>query len=916
MRQDDVVCRAQLGSKRAVAAVEMNLDRYMLVLAAALTVAASPAPAPSPSASVQPIAAPAPVHATLANGMNVVILPNALAPVATTIMMYGVGSDDDTMPGLAHATEHMLFRGTTDLSAGQLSDIAARMGAAYDAQTSNEWTLYWFKLPAAYVDVALHIEADRMSNAKIDASDWATERGAIEQEIQAQASQPGYKIGTKVNSVFFAGTPFANPTGGTVASFEKMQAGDIKTFYRAWYHPSNATLVVAGDVDPAKTLALVHADFDGIAPGTMPAHAPVRVPPLPSTVIRDTIDFPLGFGAYAYRLPGSTSPDYAPAIVLNDVFDSGRGAFADLQAQGKVLGALSFSSSFPETGVTFFVAIPAQGGDAQDALTQVGGVIDAYRTNGVPADLIAASKARLLAQRAFEQASISGLAFSWGNSLAQHQPTPDSVYDAIAAVTPADVQRVLDTYFVADHQVTLVLDGKPDATFARPDPNAGVENVSYQPTKEEPLPAWAAVALKTPLGAPADDTKIVTRTLPNGLRLRVRQESAAPVVVLSGVIRNDPQLYDPPGKDGVAMMVDELLPWGTTTYDRKGYQEQLDAAAADVTLGTSFGLEVQSLDFDRGVQLLADGMLHPRFDPSSFAVVKSQTLESVNATNALPSEKADLAQRLALYPKGDPRRRDVDGTTVGAIQLADVRKYYDFAYRPDLTEIAVVGDVTPDEAQAVVEKYFGGWKASGPTPSFRYPTIKQPPAKATSVTVKSETNVQSQVTLKEVLHLRSTDADYVALQLANTILSGEGTGSILFQELRTRHGYVYGVDSDLSSQPEGAEFTISYASQPRDVDPAEAAALAVIRRLQREPLPSVELQRAKASLLAKKVLPLDSYDGVASDMLAGAAEGITGDVSDRWFWRSLLAITPSDLERAMRQIDTTRFVRVVVAPGS
>ena len=343
--------------------------------------------------------------------MHVVILTNALAPVATTIMMYGVGSDDDTMPGVAHATEHMLFRGTSDLSAGQLSDIAARMGAVYDAQTSNEWTLYWFKLPSAYVDVALHVEADRMTNATISEADWATERGAIEQEIQAQASQPGYKISTKVQSAFFAGTPFANTTGGTVASFDKMKADDIKSFYRAWYHPSNATLIIAGDVDPVKTLASVHALFDKIPAGAEPAHAPIQVPPLPSTTITDTIDFPLGFGAYAYRLPGSTSPDYAPAIVLNDVFDSGRGAFADLQAEGKLLGAISFSAAFPETGVTFFVAVPNQGGDPQAALSQVQGVIDAYRANGVPPDLVAASQRRLLAQRAFGQASISGLAF-------------------------------------------------------------------------------------------------------------------------------------------------------------------------------------------------------------------------------------------------------------------------------------------------------------------------------------------------------------------------------------------------------------------------------------------------------------------------------------------------------------------------
>jgi len=139
-----------------------------------------------PSLAVAPTAPTAPpataadtgtvVRATLANGLRVILLPNALAPVATTLVSYRVGSDDDTMPGIAHAIEHMLFRGTTTVSAAQLADIAARMGAEYNAMTSFQYTLYYYKLPSSYVDLALHIEADRMNNALIRAADWATDR--------------------------------------------------------------------------------------------------------------------------------------------------------------------------------------------------------------------------------------------------------------------------------------------------------------------------------------------------------------------------------------------------------------------------------------------------------------------------------------------------------------------------------------------------------------------------------------------------------------------------------------------------------------------------------------------------------------------------------------------------------------------
>ncbi|HKU66388.1 MAG TPA: insulinase family protein, partial [Candidatus Baltobacteraceae bacterium] len=105
------------------------------------------------------------VQATLANGMRVVLLQNKLAPVATTVLTYGVGSDDDTMPGIAHATEHMMFRGTADVSATQFAEMAARAGAQYNAQTSSIATTYYFKIPSAYTGLALRLEADRMTGA-------------------------------------------------------------------------------------------------------------------------------------------------------------------------------------------------------------------------------------------------------------------------------------------------------------------------------------------------------------------------------------------------------------------------------------------------------------------------------------------------------------------------------------------------------------------------------------------------------------------------------------------------------------------------------------------------------------------------------------------------------------------------------
>jgi len=115
--------------------------------------------------------------------------------------------------------------------------------------------------------------------ALIRPQDWATERGAIEQEIRAQESQPFYRIGMKLRASFFKGTPYAQATGGTVASFEKMQSADIQRFYHTWYSPSNATVIIAGDIDPQQTLAQIHTLFDHIPAVPVPTRTPMVVAP-------------------------------------------------------------------------------------------------------------------------------------------------------------------------------------------------------------------------------------------------------------------------------------------------------------------------------------------------------------------------------------------------------------------------------------------------------------------------------------------------------------------------------------------------------------------------------------------------------------------------------------------------------------
>jgi zinc protease len=856
------------------------------------------------------------VQATLANGMHVVLLPNKLAPVATTVLTYGAGSDDDTMPGVAHATEHMMFRGTGDVSPAQFAEMAARAGAEYNAQTTNIATTYYFKIPSAYVGLALRLEADRMTGAADRESDWQTERSAIEQEVRAHQSVPGAALQAKVRHAFFGDVPYAQDGVGTIASFDKMHASDIAAFYKAWYHPNNATLVIAGDIDPAAVLAEIHRDFDPIPPAPLPQHKSYTITPLAATTLSDTVaEMPVPVATMVYRFPDLRSPDYAAGAVLSEVLSSGRGTLADLAAQGKVLGTFALSSAYRDIGVIIVAGAGLPSASPAAVRGDIASALDTYRRSGVPADLVEVAKQRLLSQQDYRQASISGLAFSWANALQLNGQPPDAQYANVQQVTVADVNRVLHTYMDVKDELDVLMQPKPGASVARSDSGSAQENVQYTPDKEEPLPAWAASYFNAPLRIPQTDRSVRTFHLRNGVTLTVRHEALSPTVVLRGYIENSPDLFEPRGKDGVSQIAEALMPWGTTTYGRTEYQAQADAIAANIELGTTFGATVQAKNFDRAVQLLADGMLHPAFSPQAFSVVQNNTARSLAAMQNQPGTIAEIAETNALYPPGDPRRRRATAATVANVTLPDVKHWYRFAYRPDLTTIAVVGDVTPQQARASVERYLGAWHVpTANAPSFEYPKIKSRGAK--SVTVSSATNTHSEVTLTQIINVHSGQLDAIALELANTMLSDEGTGSLLFRDLRTQHGYVYSADSSLDIGENTSTFSIDFASDAKNVSRAQAAAISEIRRLQDHDVPDIELQRAKALLLAERVLPLDSYSGIAGDILRSAKNGLSVAQEDA-FWGKLLRITPAQVRQAMRKwIHTDSFSRVIVAPGS
>ena len=855
-------------------------------------------------------------RATLKNGLRVVIVRNTLAAVVTTQLNYLVGSNEAPpgFPGMAHALEHMMFRGSPGLSAAQLSNLIAAMGGNFNANTQQVVTQYYFTVPASDLETALNIEAVRMRDVLSTAELWRQERGAIEQEVAQDLSNPEYLFYSRLLEKMFLGTPYAHDALGTRPSFQKTTGKMLKDFYKKWYVPNNAILVIVGDVDPPTALATVKRLFEPIPRRTVPARPTIRLQPLKPATIEIDSDLAYGIAAVAYRLPGSKDPDFAAGIVLADTLDSRRGDLYRLAAEGKTISGGFDAVALPDAGFGYANATFPREQDSSALITEMKRIVADYVAKGFPADLVEATKRREVAEAEFRRNSISGLAAEWSQALAvEGRNSPDDDIEAIKKVTLGDVNRVAQKYLLNDNAVVVVMtpreSGEPVELQGG---RAGGESFAPKQTKSVPLPAWAKKTL-SPLAIPTSTVDPKVTVLPNGLRLIVQPETISDTVSVYGRVKNRAEIQVPPGKEGVDQLLDHLFSYGSVKLDRLAFQEALDEIGAKVETGTNFSLQVLPERFERGVELLADNLLRPAFPETAFKALQQRTRQAVAGQLQSPVYLSQRAFLQAIYPEKDPTLRQATPETVGSLKLEDVHAYYEKVFRPDLTTIVVVGKVTPDQAQAVIEKYFGAWKAAGPKPETDLPPV--PRNKASASVVPDRSRVQDEVSLGQTFELTRQHPDYYALQLGLQVLSGGFYASRLYQDLRERTGLVYSIDARLQSGKTRSVFTVSYACDPGNVAKARALVERNLGDLQTKPVTSVELQQAKILLLRRIPLGESSIHGIAGGLLDRSMRDLPLDEPITAAKR-YAAFTASDVQAAFAKwLKIEDLAQVVLGPN-
>ncbi|MDQ6925668.1 MAG: insulinase family protein, partial [Candidatus Eremiobacteraeota bacterium] len=796
-------------------------------LAAAAAVAALVLAPLRPLPAVAQSAPPSAQVRTLANGMRIVVLEDHAAPVVHVHTFYRFGALDETAgkTGLAHALEHMMFRGTRTISSAGLDDMNARLGADLNAQTQNEQTHYYFVVPSDRADTLIHVEADRMRNLKLDPKDWAVEKGAVLQEYAQDYSQPFFQLLFGTAEKVYPDSRLGGTALGAKADIEKASVADLRRYYDAWYRPNNATLVVTGDVKAADIFASAKKWFGPILSQKLPARKQYVPKPASGATLAIKAEFPFTIVDEAFAAPGNapaTEHDQLRNDIALSAMTNPRGPYrAALVDTGLALGIVPIPLEDRRASTIHALLLVAPGHTADEVRAAFEKTTTALLAKGLDPELIAAAKRSAIAQLTYARDSIVGLGNGIGEGYVFPGDTDPSRYAAlIEAITPDEVNAVARQVYAKASVVATLEPTTTDPTKFKPPSNMS-SSVSDSfgervPNGPRVQPAWLKTALAKPLDLHSAVNPVVT-TLPNGLKLLVQRVASNPTVFVRGSVRTAPT-YDPAGKEGLGAIASSLMNWGSAKYDYAAQRKLADDRAAQLSFGTTFSAHGRADDVTTLLDALADDVRHPLFPSDKLALAKQQ-LAAVTSRRALdPSYRTNRAFLEALYPAGDPVLREDSAASIGSITLDDVKTYHATYVRPDMTTLVVVGDVDPTAIAREVTARFGDWSAAGTKPDPHLPAIPLPAAKRQNV----ETPAQDVSVQLGAPALARTSPDYDAATLANAIFGGASFDARLFSEVRVKRGLVYGAYSSLQAGRDRGTMTITFRAVPSKVDAADA----------------------------------------------------------------------------------------------
>ena len=844
----------------------------------------------------------------LANGLRVLSVPDPGIDTITVHIAYLVGSRHEGYgeKGMAHLLEHLLFKGSKRHP--NIKEEFNRRGARWNGTTSNDRTTYFetFAATTENLDWALGLEADRMVNSHVSKQDLDSEMTVVRNEFEMGENNAGSVLFQRMQQLAFPWHNYGNPIIGQRADIEKVPIEKLQAFYRTWYQPDNAVLIVAGKFDEKKALELV-AKHMGAVP------KPTRV--LPSFYTEE----PTQDGervvtlrrvgenqivSSLYRVPAGHHPDYPAIDVLTNILGdapSGRLHRALVQ-KGLASYVWGAERGLHDPGFIYFgAALPKEGriDAAREALL---GVVESFKTQPVSAEEVERARTSLLND--FEKTQLDTAAFV--RALSEFAAVGDwrlfFLYrERTKKVALADVQRVAEHYLKPANRVL--------GQFL---PTDAPDRAEIPPSQEwlAALDAFKSETEGVRLGEAFDpspkniESRVLRRELSNGIRAAVlpKKTRGGRVVATLALHWGDEKSLT--NREIACNFAGGMLMRGTQKRTRAELKDAFEKLNASVSVsGEGASIEVRRENLIPALRLVAEVLREPAFSKEEFDEMKRAALTGAESQRTDPSALASLklARHLALYPAGHPNYTpDVEERIqwLRAATLDDAVSCYRELFGATAAEFSAVGEFDPEELVRVVDELFGSWAT--PRPFERVPSRHfERPAAANEVLTPDKANAVLRAGLN--LKLRDDHPDFPALVLANYLLGGSSTGRMP-ERVREKEGLSYSTFTSFNASAfdEAGAFRIGAIFAPQNRERVERAIREELERAVRNGFTADEIKAGKQALLEARRMSR-TQDRALANRLSSYLFMKRTFAWDVDFENRIMALTPAQVNAAVRR---------------
>lgn len=747
----------------------------------------------------------------LDNGLRVLLFPDPSKNTVTVNVTYLVGSRHEGRgeAGMAHLLEHMVFKGTPTYENiwGALEDHGAR----FNGTTWVDRTNYFETLPATdkNLEFALHMEADRMVNSTIAAEELAKEMTVVRNEFEMGENDPQGVLSERMMSAAYLWHNYGKSTIGNRSDIERVPVENLRKFYKKYYQPDNAMLVVAGKFDPDKTLALVQKHF-----GAIPR--PERT--LDTTYTEEpTQDGPrhvqlervgdVSAAGLIYHIPAATHADYPAVQILEEVLTSqpaGR-LYKALVETGLAASVRGSAYPWAEPGVMEIMAEVRLDQDAAGVLEKMKEIVEGVATADITEEEVERVKTRFLKDIKLAMTDSGRIGVTLSEAFATGDWRMFFLHrDRVKEVTVEEVRRVAGTYLLPSNRTSgLFVPTKTPMRATIPETPAASDLVANYTGSETIAEGEEFVATPESI---EERTKRVE--LQPGFKLAMLSKKTRGNAVRASLRFHFGTEGDLRGNTTALNLIPPMLMRGTTKRDFQQLRDEIDRLQSRINVFGGLGSVQAGIETDRenivaAIELLGEILRQPAFAPEQFETQMKETLAQMEQGLSDPRSLGFTAIRRGIQPWPEDDIRYVPTVAENierhkAVSLGDLKELHSRFYGASNVDVAVVGDFDEDAVADALKKAFGDWKS----PS-KYTRIenKLAPYEASSETILTPDKQMAIVATAATMKIRDDDPAYPALDFAGYIL-GQSAKSRLLNRLRHQGGLSYGAGAQLQVDDE------------------------------------------------------------------------------------------------------------------